>query len=96
MQCGPAPIKAIKEGETYVGYDTGFVFGEVNGDEIVWVVEQGRYVKSMSKRYTRAVGKSISTKAIGSNRRQSLTDDYKYREGTKEERDAFKTAYAFG
>ena len=28
-QCGPAPLKAIKNGEIYIGYDTGFIFSEV-------------------------------------------------------------------
>jgi hypothetical protein len=34
---GPAPIKAIKEGITHIGYDCSFVFGEVNADRITWV-----------------------------------------------------------
>ena len=42
MQCGPAPLKAIKAGETNIGNDTGFVFAEVNGDEITWL--KYRYV----------------------------------------------------
>ena len=29
MRCGPAPVKAIKEGEIFIGQDTSFVFGEV-------------------------------------------------------------------
>lgn len=29
MQCGPAPVKAIKNGETYIGSDTNFLFSEV-------------------------------------------------------------------
>ncbi|CAG5098814.1 Oidioi.mRNA.OKI2018_I69.XSR.g15999.t3.cds [Oikopleura dioica] len=98
MQCGPAPLKAIKDGEIYVGYDTGFVFGEVNADRVTWVVEQDgdtSYIKSMGSRRNRSVGINISTKAIGSYSRHLLTDDYKYQEGTEEEREAFSTAYAF-
>lgn len=34
---GPAPVKAIKNGEIYLGYDTGFVFAEVNADYVKWV-----------------------------------------------------------
>ena len=40
MQCGPAPIKAIKEGHIYIGYDSNFVFGEVNADRITWICQK--------------------------------------------------------
>jgi hypothetical protein len=35
---GPSPLHAIKNGEIYVGYDTGFVFAEVNADYVKWIV----------------------------------------------------------
>ena len=38
FQCGPCPVKAVKNGDTNVGFDTAFVFGEVNADEVCWVV----------------------------------------------------------
>jgi hypothetical protein len=44
---GPAPLNAVKEGEVYAGFDTGFVFSEVNADTVTWVVkkdEMGEYV----------------------------------------------------
>lgn len=28
-QCGPAPVKAIKNGEITIGFDTNFIFSEV-------------------------------------------------------------------
>jgi len=34
MQCGPAPVKAIKNGEIYIGRDTDFLFAEVCCNEI--------------------------------------------------------------
>ncbi|WAR23504.1 TGM1-like protein [Mya arenaria] len=34
--CGPAPLAAIKEGMCNIKYDTGFVFAEVNADEVHW------------------------------------------------------------
>ena len=44
MQCGPAPLAAIKKGHIYIGYDTGFVFAEVNADRVEWIVKQeGNY-----------------------------------------------------
>ena len=47
FQMGPAPLTAIKDGEVYAGFDTGFVFSEVNADRVTWVVEKdsgGDYV----------------------------------------------------
>ena len=38
MQCGPAPVKAVRNGDVYLGYDTKFIFAEVNGDRLTWVV----------------------------------------------------------
>lgn len=39
-QLGPAPVKAVKDGEIYVGVDTGFVFAEVNADYVVWSIAE--------------------------------------------------------
>ena len=36
---GPAPLKAVKEGEIFAGFDTGFVFAEVNADYVNWVAK---------------------------------------------------------
>merc|ERR1719204_2084945 len=35
-RCGPAPLQAVKEGNVYLGYDTKFVFAEVNADTVYW------------------------------------------------------------
>ena len=32
MQCGPAPLEAIRRGDIGLGYDVPFVFSEVNAD----------------------------------------------------------------
>ncbi|WAR12917.1 TGM1-like protein [Mya arenaria] len=85
MRCGPAPIKAIKEGHVYLNFDTGFIFSEVNGDKIEWEVKKdGSMEVVWIDKY--AVGANISTKAVGSSERHDLTLDYKYREGSAEER----------
>ena len=34
MQCGPCPIEAVKKGEIGIGYDTPFVYAEVNADVV--------------------------------------------------------------
>uniref|UniRef100_H2YCU3 protein-glutamine gamma-glutamyltransferase n=1 Tax=Ciona savignyi TaxID=51511 RepID=H2YCU3_CIOSA len=100
-QTGPAPLTAIKNGnigwEVYLGFETGFVFAEVNSDRANWIVRQeedGSYaIASMS---LKSVGKFISTKAVGTDDRLDVTNLYKYTEDSEEERAAFKKAYAFG
>lgn len=34
-------MKAIKEGHVYLNYDVPFIFAEVNGDRVHWVVSTG-------------------------------------------------------
>ncbi|XP_037096972.1 protein-glutamine gamma-glutamyltransferase 2-like [Syngnathus acus] len=89
--CGPAPLKAIKEGELTKKYDTPFIFAEVNADvENLVRLSSGKYVKIGGS--TNHVGRFISTKAVGSDERQDITDEYKYPEGSKEERKVFEKA----
>ena len=38
MRCGPCPVKAIKEGLVHFPYDAQFMFAEVNGDVVHWIV----------------------------------------------------------
>ena len=40
---GPAPLKAIKDGEVFAGYDTGFVFSEVNADYVKWITKTDEF-----------------------------------------------------
>lgn len=85
MRCGPAPLKAVKEGHIYLNYDVPFVFSEVNGDRVHWRENELGETEVISID-AHAVGKFISTKAVGSNDRHDLTNDYKYPEGSAEER----------
>ncbi|XP_063315179.1 protein-glutamine gamma-glutamyltransferase 5-like [Pelobates fuscus] len=88
--CGPAPVKAIKEGDVNVGYDVPFVFAEVNGDIVHWIV--GEDVVKRGKTDTLSIGKYISTKSVGCNTREDITHQYKYPEGSSQERNAFEKA----
>lgn len=61
-------------------YDTLFVYSEVNADCNRWIV----YNDGTKKRVycdTEIIGRSISTKAVGSNGRVDITANYKYPEG---------------
>ncbi|XP_056406404.1 protein-glutamine gamma-glutamyltransferase 5 [Hyla sarda] len=88
--CGPAPVKAVKEGDIDVDYDVAFVYTEVNGDVIHWVLRDGGVEKGLVN--TLIIGKSISTKSVGLSTREDITDQYKYEEGTAQERAVFEKA----
>ncbi|POI34266.1 hypothetical protein CIB84_001982 [Bambusicola thoracicus] len=97
FQCGPCPLKAVKEGDVYLPYDSKFVYAEVNADKVYWRVkeENGR------KKYTKlgvesqSIGANISTKAVGQNRREDITWQYKFPEGSSEERASMKRAVSY-
>ncbi|TRZ20796.1 hypothetical protein HGM15179_006274 [Zosterops borbonicus] len=88
--CGPAPVKAIKEGDMLPKYDIPFIFAEVNADVVYWVV-QGDGMQKQSIRSS-DVGKNISTKSVGRDSREDITHNYKYPEGSEEERAVFEKA----
>ncbi|KAJ3083796.1 hypothetical protein HK102_000907 [Quaeritorhiza haematococci] len=85
-QCGPASLTAVKHGID-LPYDTDFVIGEVNADVCHWWTgPDGKPV--LRHRESRSVGVNISTKKVGSDEREDLTNLYKFPEGSKEERDS--------
>ncbi|XP_007933514.1 protein-glutamine gamma-glutamyltransferase Z [Orycteropus afer afer] len=89
--CGPASVKAIREGEVHLAYDTPFVYAEVNADEVIWLFGDGQAQEILAHN-TSSIGKEISTKMVGSNQRQIITSSYKYPEGSPEERSVFMKA----
>uniref|UniRef100_A0A8C4TYJ8 protein-glutamine gamma-glutamyltransferase n=1 Tax=Falco tinnunculus TaxID=100819 RepID=A0A8C4TYJ8_FALTI len=91
FQCGPASVIAIKEGDVDLDYDTLFVYTEVNADCNRWIV----YKDGSKKRVycdTEIIGRFISTKAVDSNSRVDITYNYKYPEGSSEERRVYRKA----
>lgn len=88
---GPCSVKAIKEGDVDLDYDAPFVFAEVNADVMDWLISPDNSKKKISSN-TRTVGKITSTKAINSDARVDVTNNYKYAEGTAKEREVFKKA----
>ncbi|KAB0368943.1 hypothetical protein FD755_018948 [Muntiacus reevesi] len=88
--CGPASVRAIKEGEVDLNYDTAFAFSMVNADCMAWLVFGGKEQKLHQD--TSTVGNFISTKSIQSDERDDITEDYKYAEGSLQERQVFLKA----
>ncbi|XP_064199960.1 protein-glutamine gamma-glutamyltransferase 4-like [Anguilla rostrata] len=93
-QCGPCPLKAIKNGEVHLPYDARFIFAEVNADRVLWRVEGPGHTATKVKAQQNVVGLNISTKAVGQDRRGDITLLYKFAEGSKEERKAMDKACA--
>ena len=73
-------MKAIREGEVHLPYDTPFVYAEVNAEEVVWLLKDGQAQEILAHN-TSSIGKEISTKMVGSDQRQNITSSYKYPEG---------------
>ncbi|XP_072852629.2 protein-glutamine gamma-glutamyltransferase 5 [Pogona vitticeps] len=88
--CGPASVRAIREGDVNLPYDTAFAFSMVNADRVVWLLSG--FGKEKLEWDTGAVGARISTKAVGSDRREDITSAYKAPEGSPEERRVFQKA----
>ncbi|XP_018419818.1 PREDICTED: protein-glutamine gamma-glutamyltransferase 5-like [Nanorana parkeri] len=82
--CGPASVKAIREGDVHLNYDCPFVFSMVNADCVSWILYGTKKEKHFSDPHY--VGNHISTKCVGTDEREDITDNYKYDEGTIEER----------
>ncbi|XP_037397446.1 protein-glutamine gamma-glutamyltransferase 2-like [Pygocentrus nattereri] len=90
MRCGPVPVKAIKEGDLTCKYDAAFVYAEVNADVVTkYRTRNGILEDVLSKDQ---IGQNISTKSIGKDTREDVTHLYKYREGSKEERESYMNA----
>ncbi|KAM9202884.1 LOW QUALITY PROTEIN: protein-glutamine gamma-glutamyltransferase Z [Dugong dugon] len=92
--CGPASVKAIREGELHLAYDTPFVYAEVNADEVIWLLGDGQAQEILAHNIS-SIGKEISTKTIGSDERQNITSSYRYPEatwGSPEERSVYMKA----
>ncbi|NXG72059.1 TGM3 glutamyltransferase, partial [Baryphthengus martii] len=91
-QCGPASRNAIKEGDVDLDYDCPFVFAEVNADCMYWNYDPTTGKKTLIFSKSTVIGQFISTKAVGRDDRVDVTNDYKYKEGSTNERDIFKKA----
>ncbi|KFP26504.1 Protein-glutamine gamma-glutamyltransferase 4, partial [Colius striatus] len=97
FRCGPCPLKAIREGDVYVPFDSKFVYAEVNADEVYWLVKKvnGKNKYTKVKTETKGIGVNISTKAVGQDKREDITWQYKFPEGSKEERQSMQRASSF-
>nr|WVH01985.1 protein-glutamine gamma-glutamyltransferase K-like isoform X4 [Halisarca dujardinii] len=83
---GPCPVACVKEGAT-MKYDSEFLYSEVNAD-VTWYQYTNNTTRFLQTK-TDQIGLMICTKAILSQDREVITDSYKHKEHSLEERAAF-------
>ncbi|XP_065080401.1 annulin-like [Ochlerotatus camptorhynchus] len=87
---GPAPVNAVKRGDITVKYDCDSVFGEVNPNVRYFEdTDSGQPELKIDSMEIRTI---ISTKAVGVNEREDITESYKSKEGTFKRRTAISVA----
>ncbi|NXX41675.1 EPB42 protein, partial [Tricholaema leucomelas] len=90
--CGPAPVKAIKEGDTEVNYDVRNFFAAINAKCQVWIQKADDTLRP-ALGGTKYIGNNISTKGVGSDRCEDVTHHYKHPEGSLQEKEVLDKAY---
>ncbi|XP_076983733.1 protein 4.2 isoform X2 [Tamandua tetradactyla] len=87
--CDLVPVKAVKEGTLYLTPAVSDIFASVNATCVVWkCCEDGTLELTNSN--TKYVGDNISTKGVGSDRCEDITQNYKYPEGSCEEKEVLE------
>lgn len=89
VQMGPASLRAIKEGDISLPYDTGYILAQVNADKLY--KQQNRQGQWQVTGFDqKSVGTRISTKLVGMCNRHDITADYKYEDNAVLEREDVK------
>ncbi|CAB3230840.1 unnamed protein product [Arctia plantaginis] len=91
-RCGPASLRAIREGDLQRPYDAAYVFAQVNADKVLWKYSGEIQPLKLMARDSVSIGQNISTKAVGKMEREDLTLIYKYPERSREERMTMENA----
>lgn len=94
-RCGPASVKAIKHGQICFQYDAPFVFAEVNSDVVFYSRSKDGTMEPVKVNQTH-IGRMILTKSPGDETRRDITDQYKFPEGSTEERTVLEKAEEYG
>ncbi|XP_012865682.1 PREDICTED: erythrocyte membrane protein band 4.2 [Dipodomys ordii] len=87
--CDLVPVRAVKEGALGLSPAVSELFAMVNASCVVWkCCEDGKLELTNSN--TKYVGNNISTKVVGSDRCEDITHNYKYPEGSLEEKEVLE------
>ena len=84
MVTGPASVRAVKDGLD-MPYDTKFVTSEVNADILYHMQQEDSSFVVVDSNLT-LVGSLVATKTVGFFAMNDITNEYKYPEGSLEER----------
>ncbi|XP_026107130.1 LOW QUALITY PROTEIN: coagulation factor XIII A chain-like [Carassius auratus] len=95
FRCGPASVAAVKHGQICYPFDAPFVFAEVNSDVIFYRRQKDGTLEVVKVNQTH-VGRMVLTKAVLHDGRRDITDQYKFPEGSPEERRVLEKAEEFG
>ncbi|XP_056224739.1 coagulation factor XIII A chain [Seriola aureovittata] len=94
-RCGPASVQAIKHGQICFPFDATFVFAEVNSDVVFYSRRKDGTLEPVKVNRTH-VGRMVLTKTPGDLTRREITDQYKFSEGSTEERTVLEKADEYG
>ncbi|XP_023143601.2 coagulation factor XIII A chain [Amphiprion ocellaris] len=94
-RCGPASVQAIKHGQICYPFDAAFVFAEVNSDVVFYSRSKDGTMEPVKVNRTH-VGRMVLTKSPGDVTRRDITNQYKFSEGSTEERTALEKAEEYG
>jgi len=94
-RCGPASVQAIKHGQICFPFDAAFVFAEVNSDVVFYSRKKDGTMEPVKLNQTH-VGRMVLTKTPGGTTRRDITDQYKFPEGSAEERTVLEKAEEYG
>lgn len=94
-RCGPASVQAIKHGQICFPFDAAFVFAEVNSDVVFYSRSKDGTMVPVKVNRTH-VGRMVLTKSPGDMTRRDISDQYKFPEGSTEERTVLEKAEEYG
>ncbi|XP_045395757.1 protein 4.2 isoform X1 [Lemur catta] len=87
--CDLVPVRAVKEGTLGLTPAVSDLFAAVNASCVVWkCCEDGTL--ELTDSTTKYVGNNISTKGVGSDRCEDITQNYKYPEGSLQEKEVLE------
>uniref|UniRef100_A0A8C8EMY4 protein-glutamine gamma-glutamyltransferase n=1 Tax=Oncorhynchus tshawytscha TaxID=74940 RepID=A0A8C8EMY4_ONCTS len=95
-RCGPASVQAIKHGQICFPFDASFLFAEVNSDVVFYSRNPRDGTLEPVKVNSSHVGRMVVTKVPGQDARRDITDQYKFPEGSPEERTVVEKAEEYG
>nr|XP_057922617.1 coagulation factor XIII A chain isoform X3 [Doryrhamphus excisus] len=90
-RCGPASVHAIKHGFICYPFDAPFIFAEVNSDMVFYSRRRDGSLETVQVKRSH-IGRLVLTKAAGTLSRRDITEQYKFPEGSAEERTVLEKA----